>query len=123
MAIETPDGGPALTGMRTLTRFYGIGVLSATLMAPVALVPSRALAQDEHRNEQRREAENNRRYQDARHHDEHAWNEHEDRAYRMWLEERHRKYNDFERINERDRQAYWDWRHNHSDAQVKIDIR
>ena|SRR5258706_6368380 len=104
--------------MRTLTRYYSIGLLSATLLAPVA-----ALAQDDHRNEQRREAENARRYQDARHHDEHAWNEHEDRAYRMWLVERHRKYNDFDRLRERDRQAYWDWRHDHSDAQLKIEIR
>jgi hypothetical protein len=39
------------------------------------------------------------------------------------LQERHRKYNDFDRINERDRQNYWDWRHNHSDAQLKIEVR
>jgi hypothetical protein len=103
--------------MKTLTRFYGIALLSATLLAPVA-----TLAQDDHRNEQRREAENNRRYH-GRHHDEHAWNEHEDRAYRMWLGERHRKYNDFDRINRRDQQSYWDWRHSHSDAQLKIEIR
>ena len=107
-----------LTGMKTLTRFYSIGLLSATLMTPIA-----TLAQDDHRNDQRKEAENARRYQDARHHDEHAWNDHEDRAYHMWLEERHRKYNDFDRLNARDQQAYWDWRHNHSDAQLKIEIR
>jgi hypothetical protein len=95
-------------------RFYGIGLLSATLMAPVA-----TLAQDDHR----REAENARHYQDAKHHDDHVWNDHEDRAYRMWLEERHRKYNDFDRLNARDQQAYWDWRHDHSDAQLKIEIR
>jgi len=109
--------------MRTLTRYYGIGLLSATLVAAVAILPGTSLAQDNHRNEERREAENARRYQDAKHHDEHAWNEHEDRAYRMWLGERHRKYNGFERLNGRDQQAYWDWRHNHSDAQLKIEIR
>src|SRR5882757_8672083 len=104
--------------MTTLTRFfYGIGLLSAISIAPIA-----TLAQDDHRNEQRREGEN-RRYQDARHHDEHVWNNHEDQAYRMWFRERRRKYNDFDRLNERDRQAYWDWRHNHSDAQLKIEIR
>jgi hypothetical protein len=105
--------------MTTLTRYYGIGLLSAALLAPVAMVPRTALAQDD----RRKEAENARRYQDARHHDEHAWNDHEDRAYRMWLEERHRKYNDFDRLKSRDQQAYWDWRHNHSDAQLKIEIR
>jgi len=107
-----------LTGMKTLTRLLGIGLLSAMVIAPVAV-----LAQDEHRNEQRREAENNRKYQDAKHHDEHAWNSHEDQAYRMWFQERHRKYNDFDRLSERDRQNYWNWRHNHSDAQLKIEIR
>ncbi len=105
--------------MRTLTRFYSIGLLSATLLTPVAILPGTALAQDDHR----KEAENARRYQDAKHHDEHAWNDHEDRAYHMWVEERHRKYNDFDRLNARDQQAYWDWRHDHSDAQLKIDIR
>ena len=118
MALKQLRARLGLTGMKTLTRVYGIGILTATLMSPVA-----AVAQDDHRNEERREAENNRRYQDARHHDEHVWNNHEDQAYRVWLEERHRKYNDFDRLNERDRQSYWDWRHNHSDAQLKIEIR
>ncbi len=108
--------------MRTLSRIYGIGLLGATLLAPTAFLPATALAQD-HRDEQRKEAANNRRYQDAKHRDEHAWNDHEDRAFRMWLEERHRKYDGFDRLNARDQQAYWDWRHNHSDAQLKIDIR
>ncbi len=81
-----------------------------------------ARAQD-HRDEQRKEAANARPYKDDRHHDEHAWNEHEDRAYRMWTQERHRKYNDFDRLNPRDQRTYWDWRHNHSDAQLRIDIR
>jgi hypothetical protein len=109
--------------MRTLTRYYGISFLGATLLASMATFSSPALAQDEDRNEQRREAQNARRYQDARHHDEHAWNDHEDQAYRMWLGERHRNYNDFDRLRSRDQQAYWDWRHNHSDAQLKIEVR
>jgi hypothetical protein len=108
-------------GMRTLSRIYGIGLLGATLLAPTAFLSGTALAQD-HRDEPRKEAEN-RRYQDAKHHDEHAWNNHEDQAYRMWLQERRRKYNEFDRLDARDQQSYWDWRHDHSDAQLKIDIR
>jgi hypothetical protein len=108
-----------LKGMRTLSRIYAIGLLGATLLAPLAYLPVSAQAQDDHR----KEAENNRRYQDAKHHDEHAWNNHEDQAYRMWLQERHHKYNDFDRLNARDQQSYWDWRHDHSDAQLKINIR
>jgi hypothetical protein len=30
---------------------------------------------------------------------------------------------DFGRLNARDQQNYWNWRHSHSDAQLKIDIR
>jgi hypothetical protein len=41
----------------------------------------------------------------------------------MWVKENHRKYRDFNRIDENDRQAYWGWRHEHSDAVLKIDIR
>ena len=41
----------------------------------------------------------------------------------MWVQERHRKYEDFERLKDRDRDAYWDWRHNHSDAVLNLDIR
>ena len=91
------------------------------LLASIATLPATAMAKD--RKEQRREAQNARRYQDVRHHDEHAWNDQEDRAYRVWLGERHRKYNDFDRLRGRDQQAYWDWRHNHSDAQLKIQVR
>lgn len=107
-----------LTGMRTLSRISAIGLLGATLLAPVVFLPVSAQAQDDHRKE-----DDNRRYQDAKHHDEHAWNNHEDQAYRMWVKERHRKYNDFDRLDARDQQAYWDWRHDHSDAQLRINIR
>jgi hypothetical protein len=102
--------------MRILTRFYSLGLLSVVSLAPVSVLPGTALAKDNHRNDERK-------YQDARHHDEQVWNDHEDRAYRVWLRERHRKYNDFARLHARDQQAYWDWRHDHSDAQLKIDIR
>jgi hypothetical protein len=106
--------------MRTLTRFCGVGLLGATLMIPVALSPTALRAQDERRDNERREQ---RRYHDAKHNDEHEWNEHENQAYRMWVQERHRKYDDFSKLKERDRDAYWDWRHNHSDAVLKLDIR
>jgi hypothetical protein len=106
--------------MRTLTRFCGVGLMGATLMIPVALSPMALRAQDERRDNERREQ---RRYHDAKHNDDHEWNEHENQTYRMWAQERHRKYDDFPKLKERDRDAYWDWRHNHSDAVLKLDIR
>jgi len=100
--------------MRTLSSFFRFGILSAALITPLALSPTVMRADDNH---------GEKRYRDARHNDEHVWNDHEDRAYRMWVQENHRKYNNFDRLKGRDRQSYWDWRHDHSDAQLKIDIR
>ena len=61
-------------------------------------------------------------YHDAQHNDDHEWNPHEDQAYRIWVKQNHRKYVDFAKIKEEDRQSYWAWRHEHSDAVLKIDI-
>jgi hypothetical protein len=100
--------------MRALSTYFRFGILGVALVTPLALSPTILRADDDH-------AE--KRYRDTRHKDEHVWNEHEDRAYRVWTQENHRKYNDFDRLKDRDRQSYWDWRHDHSDAQLKIDIR
>ena len=62
-------------------------------------------------------------YHDRDANDDHRWDRHEDRAYRIWLHENHRAYRDFARMREEDRRAYWHWRHEHSDAVLHIDIR
>jgi len=41
----------------------------------------------------------------------------------MYWEERHHAFVDWNHASTRERQRYWDWRHNHSDAVLKIDIR
>ena len=81
---------------------------------PAMLIPVTLHAQDRDRE---------RSYHDQRHNDDHRWDDHEDRAYRMWVKERHRKYVAFEVLKDRDRENYWAWRHEHSDAILKIDIR
>jgi hypothetical protein len=63
------------------------------------------------------------RYHDKKHNDDHTWNDHEDQAYKMWVKSNHRKDIEFEKLNARDQQNYWNWRHSHSDAQLKINIR
>ena len=80
-------------------------------MAPLTTLPT-ALKAEEHKS-----------YHDRKNNDDHEWNEHEDRAYRIWAKENHRKYKDFAKLKEEDRQSYWGWRHEHSDAVLKIDIR
>ena len=95
-----------------MTRFWNTALLSAALIVPVAMTPSALQAQD-----------HGRTYHDKEHNDDHQWNSHENRAYRIYLKQNHRKYHDFSRQREEDQQAYWGWRHEHSDALLKIDIR
>jgi type III secretory pathway component EscR len=85
-----------------MQRFVGAVLLSAALLAPIAVK-----ADDDHN---RRE-----RIYDKSHKDYHEWNDQEDRAYRHYLEEHHRPYRDWKKANKRDQEAYWAWRHNHQD--------
>ena len=62
-------------------------------------------------------------YHDGDRNDDHHWDAHEDRAYRIWVKENHRRYREFAKINAEDQRAYWGWRHEHSDAILKIDIK
>jgi len=93
-----------------MNRFLNAALLSAALIMPVAFAPVTLRADD-------------RSYHDKNHNDDHAWNDHENRAYRIWVKQNHRHYRDFAALKETDQQAYWDWRHEHSDAILHIDIR
>lgn len=83
-------------------RFLLLTVLftGVSIVAPVAM-----RADDRH----------DRRYYDRDHRDYHAWNDHEDRAYRIYLGERHREYREFARIDAGQRRDYFRWRHEHPD--------
>jgi hypothetical protein len=87
-----------------MTRLLTNALLGIALLVPVA-APIALRAQDEH----------SRTYEDKDHRDRHEWNQGEDRAYRNWLKENHRNYQEFNRLNERDQAAYWNWRHSHPD--------
>jgi hypothetical protein len=84
-------------------------ILSAALLG-VASTPSVMRAQDH-------------KYHDAAHNDDHEWNSHEDKAYRIWAKENHRKYVTFDKLKDEDQQSYWAWRHDHDDAKLKIVIK
>jgi Ni/Co efflux regulator RcnB len=84
-------------------------LFSATLAGPLMLAPTALRADD-------------RVYHDRDHNDDHQWNAQENKAYRIWVRENHRKYADFQRLNAEDQAAYWNWRHEHSDAVLKINI-
>ena len=94
-----------------MTRFLNAAFVAAMLVTPFAIAPTALLAQ------------NNRTYHDKEHNDDHQWNSHEDKAYRVYAKQNHRRYTNFSRLNENDQQAYWGWRHEHSDAQLNIVIK
>jgi hypothetical protein len=105
--------------MRIITpRFWNAPLLAAALMVPLVLAPT-ALRAEDHNQDQR----NARSYHDKQHNDDHQWNSQEDQAYRIYSTENHRKNSDFSKLKDRDQQNYWGWRHDHSDATLKIEIR
>ena len=55
------------------------------------------------------------RVYDAPHGDYHNWDSREDRAYRVYLTEHHREYRAFTKLDRRDQDDYWQWRHEHPD--------
>jgi len=96
-----------------MSRFWNTVLLSVALMSPMALTP-RLL---------RAEQNAARTYHDKQHNDDHEWNGQEDKAYHIYAKENHRKSSDFSKLKDNDRQNYWNWRHEHSDALLKIEIK
>lgn len=105
--------------------FLNFAVIGAALALPGAGVLGAAgMPQDYDKKEDKEEkkqdkkaskAEKHERIHDAKHGDDHEWNEDEDRYYRQYLSERHEGYRDYEKLNREDQEAYWDWRHTHHD--------
>jgi hypothetical protein len=83
--------------------------LSAALMAPLAALAMRAPQDDRDHDRQ------DQRVYDRDHRDYHNWDQQEDTVYRHWLEERHHAYVEYNRLREKDRRAYWKWRHEHQE--------
>lgn len=73
-----------------------------------AFVPATASAQDRDR-----DAQHDRRVYDRDHHDYHNWTRDEDRVYRDYLVQQHRKYRAFTRLSAKQQREYWRWRHDH----------
>jgi hypothetical protein len=99
--------------MKTIMpRFLSAALLGAVLLTPLALAPTVLFAEDH----------NARTYHDKKNNDDHQRNSQEDRAYRAYAKENHHKYKTFSKLHDNDQQAYWGWRHEHSDSLLKIDI-
>jgi len=84
--------------------------LSAALAAPMAISTSGA-PQDDHRNDKR-----NTRVYDRAHKDYHNWDDNEDRSYRQYLGDNHQNYREYSKLNNKQQNTYWNWRHSHPDS-------
>ena len=94
-----------------MSRFWSTAIISAALIAPIVMAPRVLRAEDQ---------KSARTYHDKQHNDDHEWNGQETKAYSTYAKENHRKTGDFSRLKEEDQQNYWNWRHDHSDAVLKI---
>jgi hypothetical protein len=85
------------------------------LFAGSAMVAPLAMRADEH---------HEKRYYDRDGRDYHTWNDHEDRAYRIYLGEQHRDYGNFAREKAARQREYFRWRHEHPDNVIfRVEIR
>jgi hypothetical protein len=95
----------------TAVRYLSSLLLVGALMAPLAL---QSQDRDDHKD---RDEHKNTRVYDRQHKDYHEWNDNEDKAYRQWYtDNKHGKgYREYSRLNHKDQNAYWAWRHQHGD--------
>ncbi|HXA78601.1 MAG TPA: hypothetical protein VNV41_15820 [Candidatus Acidoferrales bacterium] len=91
--------------MRHTHRYITSLFLAAALTAPVAImaapIPQEAGVQV--------------RVYDRDHKDYHNWDDHENRAWGIFLTNNHRKNHEYAKANRREQSNYWKWRHEHPD--------
>ena len=95
-------------------------------MSGALLLSNSLFAQDRDRDYNRYHddhQDNRHHFYDRSHKDYHAFDQHEDRAWRMYWQQRHHAYVNWDRASDPERQDYWNWRHNHSDAFLQINVR
>jgi hypothetical protein len=90
-------------------------ILSAVLAGATLIAPVAMSAGDDH---------HDRRYYDRDGRDYHTWDDHEDRAYRVYLGEQHRDYREFHRVKPVQQREYFRWRHDHPDHVLfKLEVK
>jgi hypothetical protein len=90
-------------------------VISALLSGAALIIPLAATADDR---------DHQKRYYDRDGRDYHTWNNQEDRAYRVYLQDQHKDYREFRRVKPNQQTEYFRWRHEHPDSSIfKVEIR
>ncbi len=95
-------------------------ILTTIALGAALLIPTCVMAQDHDHDHDR---DQHHRYYDKHHRDYHEFDDRERRAWRIYARQQRHANWEWEQANERRRQRYWDWRHNHSDAVLQINIR
>lgn len=102
--------------MRRESQWIASLFVSVALLAPIGAM-ALPRAQDDHERHEQEERE--RRVYDPYHKDYHNWDQREDELYRHWLEEKHRTYVEFEKIDHKRQEEYWKWRHQHEEHEER----
>jgi hypothetical protein len=95
-------------------KFLGTLILGGALIAPAGLM---AFQQSESTTTTTTTTETHR-YYDPGYKEYHEWDSNEDRAYRMYLQETKREYQEFPKTTVTQQTEYWKWRHNHPNKTI-----
>jgi len=99
-----------------MLKTLGIFLLSGALITPAALM---AFQQSEQSTTTTTTTTTEtHRYYDPTYREYHNWDANKDRAYRMYLDENHRTYEDFPKTKTTEQTEYWKWRHNHPNKMI-----
>lgn len=83
--------------MKTLTGCIQKALLAGAMLAPVTITGCAVHAG----------------FYDRDHHDYHRWRADEQPHFDAWVAETHRQPVAYEKLGDNDKQAYWNWRHEH----------
>src|SRR5712672_4203400 len=84
-------------------------ILSGALLCGALFAPTGLKAQEERKTTTTTTTTETQRYYDPDEKDYHEWNTSEDRAYRVYLQDKHRDYIEFPKVKEKDRKEYYKW--------------
>ena len=91
----------------------GFKTLNTLLLGGVLITPGALTAFQQTEERTTTTTTETKRYYDPVYKDYHVWNASEDRAYHIYVEERHRNYEDYPKVNVTEQREYWTWRHHH----------
>jgi hypothetical protein len=100
---------------------HRLQILGALLLGVALVTPVALRAQDESKKSTTTTTTTStetKRYYDPVEKDYHMWNEQEDRAYRVYLQEKRTDYVEFPKVKVTEQREYFKWRHGHPDSVI-----